>query len=225
MQHVVEGSEKANVSANLFQAWTDQATRLRLTVEEAEAAIEHAGKSLEPQLNPTKGNAGGDLAKHADSLSNYMGHDTQSKQAIEAAKSMDEFASGGHVSGPGTGTSDSIPAMLSSGEFVVNAGAVRGNHALLEALNSGHALRFASGGIVGAPPALSSPPSFSGVGGPHVAINSPVTVNASGGTPAQNQDLAKQFSASVEQSMRNTVVDELRKQMRSGGLMSSTYSR
>lgn len=35
-------------------------------------------------------------------------------------------ASGGHISGPGTGTSDSIPAMLSDGEFVMTAKAVRG---------------------------------------------------------------------------------------------------
>lgn len=35
------------------------------------------------------------------------------------------FASGGLVVGPGTGTSDSIPARLSNGEFVVRAAAVR----------------------------------------------------------------------------------------------------
>lgn len=48
------------------------------------------------------------------------------------------FATGGYVAGPGTGTSDSIPAMLSNGEYVINAGAVRrigvGN---LDALNQG----------------------------------------------------------------------------------------
>lgn len=33
---------------------------------------------------------------------------------------------GGHISGPGTGTSDSIPARLSDGEFVMTAQAVRG---------------------------------------------------------------------------------------------------
>jgi hypothetical protein len=131
------------------------------------------------------------------------------------------FASGGHVAGPGTATSDSIPAMLSSGEFVVNAGAVRGNRALLEALNSGRALKFASGGIVGAPPALSSPPVFSGVGGAHVSIHSPIVVNASGGTPAQNADLAKQMQASIEASMRNTVISEITQQMRQGNLLSS----
>jgi len=34
------------------------------------------------------------------------------------------FAKGGYVTGPGTGTSDSIPAMLSKGEYVVRASAV-----------------------------------------------------------------------------------------------------
>jgi hypothetical protein len=32
----------------------------------------------------------------------------------------------GHISGPGTGTSDDVPAMLSDGEFVMTASAVRG---------------------------------------------------------------------------------------------------
>ena len=33
---------------------------------------------------------------------------------------------GGEIVGPGTGTSDSIPAMLSDGEFVMTAKAVEG---------------------------------------------------------------------------------------------------
>jgi len=37
-----------------------------------------------------------------------------------------ELAGGGEVEGPGTGTSDSVPARLSDGEFVVTAKAVRG---------------------------------------------------------------------------------------------------
>ena len=35
-------------------------------------------------------------------------------------------ANGGEVEGPGTGTSDSVPARLSDGEFVLTAKAVRG---------------------------------------------------------------------------------------------------
>ena len=39
---------------------------------------------------------------------------------------FERAAAGGEISGPGTGTSDSIPAMLSDGEFVMTAKAVRG---------------------------------------------------------------------------------------------------
>lgn len=56
-----------------------------------------------------------------------------------------ERASGGWISGPGTGTSDSIPARLSDGEFVVNARSAEQNAALLEAINGN---RFATGGWV-----------------------------------------------------------------------------
>ena len=60
------------------------------------------------------------------------------------------YATGGAVKGAGTGTSDSIPAMLSNGEFVVNAAAVRGNMPLLDALNSGKGIsEFSTGGPAG----------------------------------------------------------------------------
>ena len=59
------------------------------------------------------------------------------------------FATGGYVSGPGTGTSDSIPALLSNGEFVVNAKATSKYGSVLEALNDGDIGAFASGGQVG----------------------------------------------------------------------------
>ena len=39
---------------------------------------------------------------------------------------VDLRATGGGITGHGTGTSDSIPAMLSHGEFVMNAKSVRG---------------------------------------------------------------------------------------------------
>ncbi len=57
--------------------------------------------------------------------------------ASVATISSQSFASGGFVSGPGTSVSDSIPAMLSNGEFVMNANATRLNRPQLEAMNSG----------------------------------------------------------------------------------------
>jgi Prophage tail length tape measure protein len=58
-------------------------------------------------------------------------------------------AAGGMVFGPGTGTSDSIPTMLSNGEYVVNAKATARNRQLLEAINSGGLPGYAAGGMVG----------------------------------------------------------------------------
>lgn len=49
---------------------------------------------------------------------------------------VSRFASGGFVSGAGTARSDSIPAMLSNGEFVVNARATAANRQLLETINA-----------------------------------------------------------------------------------------
>ncbi len=52
------------------------------------------------------------------------------------------FASGGPVSGPGGPRSDSIPAMLSNGEYVVNAAAARRNATLLDAINGGRSVQM-----------------------------------------------------------------------------------
>ncbi len=67
-----------------------------------------------------------------------------------------KFAGGGLVSGPGSATSDSIPARLSAGEYVVRAAAVRHvGVAFLDSLNGlsaprfkGGELAFAAGGLV-----------------------------------------------------------------------------
>ncbi|WP_320535275.1 phage tail length tape measure family protein [Robbsia andropogonis] len=59
------------------------------------------------------------------------------------------LATGGNVTGPGTSTSDSIPAMLSNGEYVINAKAASQHKNLLDAINYGGVGRFATGGAVG----------------------------------------------------------------------------
>lgn len=75
-----------------------------------------------------------------------------------------KFAGGGLVSGPGSATSDSIPARLSAGEYVVRAAAVRQvGVAFLDSLNGlsagprfkGAELAFAAGGLV---PEVKVPP-------------------------------------------------------------------
>ena len=66
------------------------------------------------------------------------------------------YATGGKITGPGTGTSDSIPAMLSNGEYVIKASSVKkyGTN-FLDSVNSGklsripiHVHKFADGGAI-----------------------------------------------------------------------------
>lgn len=63
---------------------------------------------------------------------------------------VEGYASGGYISGPGTGTSDSIPAMLSNGEYVMRAAAVdKYGVGFFNNLNQMRAPQFFSGGQVG----------------------------------------------------------------------------
>ena len=80
----------------------------------------------------------------------------QTVSNINAQMGIGGFATGGYISGRGTGTSDSIPAMLSNGEFVIKASSVKkyGTN-FLNAVNDGsfsripvRVAKFASGGSV-----------------------------------------------------------------------------
>ena len=72
--------------------------------------------------------------------------------ALAAGAAVSKFADGGFVSGSGGPRSDSIPALLSNGEFVMNAESTRKYRPLLEQFNSGKPARFAQGGLVGPTP-------------------------------------------------------------------------
>lgn len=63
---------------------------------------------------------------------------------------MPTFVGGGQLSGPGSGTSDSIVLRASNGEFITNAKSTAKNLPLLMAINSGALDRFENGGLVGA---------------------------------------------------------------------------
>jgi hypothetical protein len=69
------------------------------------------------------------------------------------------FAEGGAVSGPGTGTSDSIFARLSNGEHVMTAAAVQrvGGHGVLDAINAGRIPDLASGPASGSAAPAAAP--------------------------------------------------------------------
>ncbi|MGW3195213.1 transglycosylase SLT domain-containing protein [Streptomyces sp. NPDC001118] len=99
----------------------------------------------------------GDIGRMYDNVDAYQSHrfDQEiAKAQSDIARISNEVnsdplgalghATGGLITGPGTGTSDSILARLSNGEFVVNAKSTAAYRPLLEAINN----RFATGGYV-----------------------------------------------------------------------------
>jgi tape measure domain-containing protein len=112
------------------------------------------------------------------------------------------FATGGRVHGPGTGVSDSVNALLSRDEFVVNAAASRPNMAGLEYLNSTG--RMPGGGNV-----------TSVAYAPNVSITVEGNSDNAAGNGAQ---IAKDF----EQQMRAQFNEFVAQEQRPGGAFSKT---
>ena len=80
-------------------------------------------------------------------------------------------ATGGYISGPGTGTSDSILARLSNGEYVMSSAAVdRIGTPLLDAMNRGDAVHYAGGGLVSVNNGGGSGPAAVSSAGPSVSL-------------------------------------------------------
>ena len=116
-----------------------------------------------------------------------------------------QAASGGYISGHGTSRSDSIPARLSNGEYVVNAAATKKFRPLLDAINSGKGLALAGGGPVLRAPTL---PSIQGArqsassGAMRVDVG--VSVDNDGNLQAYVKNIAQQTSQSAIRSYDRT---------------------
>jgi hypothetical protein len=109
-------------------------------------------------------------------------------------------AGGGPIYGAGGPRDDRIPAMLSNGEYVINAAAYAEHPELVQAINGGRLARFATGGPVGRSslPAALAPrlPSLAGTG----ASASRVQVDAN-----VKVEPSPMFIATVQQTTIQTV--------------------
>ena len=112
-------------------------------------------------------------------------------------------AEGGYIAGPGTSTSDSIPAYLSNGEFVIKAAAVnRYGAGLFDALNGLRVPRFAQGGLVGRD--QSGDPR----GNPAVTVN--ITVNNQGQASMTGDGAGLPLASRLKQAVIAIILDESR---------------
>ncbi|CAJ6021870.1 tail length tape measure protein gp13 [Burkholderia pseudomallei] len=120
------------------------------------------------------------------------------------------LATGGAVWGPGTSTSDSIPAQLSNGEFVVRAAVVSqpGVRAHLERLNAGRRsgfARFAAGGLVGGSAGGGDSPARNG----GISVSAPVSIEGGSSNPGSLIAVGE-FRKMLEQMIRELIQRERR---------------
>lgn len=166
INRMTTGMDTATNTLSLFSGGTGTAGKLLGTYNIIQGAINTGTK---PAETATTVAATTGLAGFTTSV--YMA--TAALQAMAASKfATFGFATGGYIAGPGTGTSDSIPAFLSNGEYVLTADAVQNvGLPLLDAVNSGRVGHFATGGLVRA----------NGLGskGTAVPVGNSVTLNVS----------------------------------------------
>ena len=96
--------------------------------KKTEGGLTDIRQSVRPDLNPAPVFAGFDLGvRKAAAFGGPIGYGRQqfNKGGLAAIGELD-MRDGGESVGPGTGTSDDIPAMLSDGEFVMTAAANNG---------------------------------------------------------------------------------------------------
>lgn len=122
---------------------------------------------------------------------------------------VQQFSNGGAVWGAGTATSDSIPALLSNGEFVINAASTRRHRALLEAINQN---RYASGGAVGVAPQVAA---LGGGGVGNMTVN--ITINRDGSSESSvesDEEMGRQLAEALPVMIENWYVKNV---VRPGG--------
>lgn len=103
------------------------------------------------------------------------------------------LAGGGPVFGPGGPREDRVPAMLSAGEYVINAAAYARHPQLIEAINTGQLPGFADGGLV-APGRIymRALPSAASIA-PRDVSGTPITFDLRGAV--MTEDLLRQMNA------------------------------
>lgn len=141
---------------------------------------------------------------------------------ISQITSVAAFATGGHVQGPGTGTSDSIPAWLSNNEFVMTSRTV--DHygvAFMNALNQRRLPRFASGGRVGGGGSPSYPGILSNHGGGDMNNDITITIHIdNNGNEETTTEQKSQQGKQLSDMITGKVLEVLQKERRPGGLLS-----
>lgn len=163
LQFLLKQSKEAAVAASKAIEQQQQAAveKTKATIEKIQSQLKLI-KSITFDFDEvhTLANARDIIGKIENLVSNnpivvpFQLQDVNKKQSwndsVGTLQPLPGYATGGHITGPGTGISDSILAYLSNGEYVIKAAAVkRYGKALFDQLNGMRLPAFATGGAVG----------------------------------------------------------------------------
>jgi len=221
----------AGAFSNLFDGLTDAVVKfaetgkinfLNLAISFSEALLKMEVQAAESQV--FKLIQQGFISAFGGGVSGTTGSTFGGSTAGEASSGVSTgfsgsamgYATGGHITGAGSSTSDSIPAMLSNGEFVVNAASTAANRPLLEALNGSNGSQssagrshFATGGFV-------SSPTVSG-GGTALTFNIDNSNTSSLGTGTQGSQTQSVRNDAMQKELESSVIEIVRKHAQPGG--------
>lgn len=143
----------------LKQGYTDFITGVQAAATAVTDAFNNAWTSISSAASAMYDTVKGYFDTLVSAAQSLLGIQSQASSNSQDSSSANTaaFNAGGHVRGPGGSTSDSIPAMLSNGEFVMRTRAVaKYGLGVMRALNNGalklQAPAFANGGLVQAMP-------------------------------------------------------------------------
>jgi hypothetical protein len=199
--------EEAN--KRLFAAYEEVATQSKellstfvKDMKDGTSATEALGNALDSVANKLIDMAANDLVEAALGGVTGKGGNPTGGGLGASILNLIGYASGGMVRGAGSGNSDSIPARLSNGEYVVNAGATRKHQPLLEAINADRVPKFAAGGPVNIPN-VSGPAVRAGGGSGAPQVN--ITLNMPNSTPASVDKAQTEMVPKIREIVRAEV--------------------
>jgi len=197
-------STAGNALTGLITGTMDAKTALKqLTAQIAQAALQAALLGQGPLAGLMGGGQSGGIL--GSLFSAFIG----AKDGGE----IQTFARGGRVKGPGTSRSDSVPAWLSDGEYVINAKAASKHRKTLEAINAGRTpvlpkVEIGSGGGVGR-----TVENVTNTFAPTI----PITVQASGHAES-DETMRKRLREEMTTLLDAQMVKFVQKQQRPGGM-------
>lgn len=210
-QSALSAPTVANASAQAQQATNNASiettvSQTNTSLQQLSDVIQQSSSGVKTSLEELSGSATSakraldTIATSAVSIPSGQGSNAQGHKDGGLIR---KFSTGGNVKGEGTSTSDSIPAMLSNGEFVVKASAVRKyGIGFLNAVNNGNftkihsrVYKFADGGSV-----VSSVPQETARGMQGLAKNVGASIN---NTTTMNVALVNNQQEAMKQFMQS----------------------